>query len=258
MSKIKKIKTFKSKVTLTLEDNTKIDVDKNVFPDFYLYVGKNLTKKEIAEINKSNDAASLLQYALKLRQKNAYTEYRMREKLYDKGGKKDQIDIVIKKLKHSGLINDKKYIEDYIEYYNSLNYGKNKIVSKLMDKGIFKETLDRLVFPKAIELKKANKNLKHFENKYSKYNDAQKKQHIYQAYIADGFDVDIAKEMVNEVKSNTPSDEKKKLDEDFEKVYRKYRVKYKKKDLRTKLISALAGKGYKINDIINLIERKHL
>ena len=256
--KIKRIKVYKAKVVLTLEDKRKIDVDKNVFPNFYLYEGKNLTKKELTELLKQNDNAALLQYALKLREKTMYTEYRMREKLYERGGLKSQVDEVIKSLKKSGFIDDRKFIEEHIEYYNSLNYGKNKIINKLLEKGIFKETLDRIVFPLATEKRKATRIFKKLNDKYSKFNDTKRKEHIYQAYIAFGFDRDIALEMVGHVQQSSPKEETNKLDADFNKVYKRYQLKYNKKEIKSKLIAYLASKGYKINDILKLLERKRI
>lgn len=256
--KIKKVRVCKSKVVLTLEDKRKIDVDKNVFPNFYLYEGKNLTKKELIELLKQNDNAALLQYALKLREKSSYTEYRMREKLYDRGGLKSQVDEVIKSLKKSGVIDDRKFIEEHIEYYNSLNYGKNKIINKLLEKGIFRETLDRIVFPLATEKRKATRIFKKLNEKYSKFNDTKRKEHIYQAYIAYGFDKDIAAEMVGQVQQSSPKEETNKLEADFNKVYKRYQLKYNKKEIKSKLIAYLASKGYKINDILKLLERKRI
>ena len=182
----------------------------------------------------------------------------MREKLYDKGGLKSQVDDVIKTMKKSGLIDDRKFIEEHIEYYNSLNYGKNKIIQKLLEKGIFKETLDRIVFPLATEKRKAAKIFKKLNEKYSKYNDAQRKQKVYQAYIALGFDADIAQDMVGSLQKSSPKEENDKLEVEFNKVYKRYQLKYNKKEIKSKLLSYLASKGFRINDILKLFERKHI
>ena len=258
MPVIKKIKILKNKVKLQLEDSSVIEMDKNVYSNFYLYVGKDLSKKEIKAIETFNDTSTYMNYALKLRQKSLYSEYHMREKLYDKGANKEQVDFVIKKLKENGLIDDKVFIEEYIEYYNSLNYGKNKIISKLKEKGIFEDKLEKVNFPISIERKKANNQLPKLEKRYEKYNETQKKQHIYQALLSLGFDVEIAKEVSDKVRTSSPREENKKLERDFEKALAKYKRKYQKRELKSKLIGHLASKGYKINDIMSLMERKGL
>ena len=38
---IKKIKILKSKVTITFDNKEKLELDKNVYPNFYLYEGKD-------------------------------------------------------------------------------------------------------------------------------------------------------------------------------------------------------------------------
>ena len=257
--KIKKIKILKNKVVITFSDNDeKMEINKDIFVNFYLYEGKEISNKELKEIKNQNDSFSYLAYAFKLRQKSLYSEYKMREKLYDKGANKEQVDYVIKVLKQNDLIDDDAFIEDFIEYYNSLNYGKNKIKTKLLEKGIFQERIDKIKFPVTIERKKAKNILPKLERKYEKYNDKQKKQHIYQAYISNGFDNDIAMEMLEEVKDNNPKEENKKLERDFDKIYLRYKKKYNKKELRNKVLMALVNKGYKMKDVINLIERKGL
>ena len=50
----------------------------------------------------------------------------------------------------------------------------------------------------------------------------------------------------------------KKLDKDFEKVYLRLSNKYQKKELKQKVIMSLVGKGYRINDVMKVVERKGL
>ena len=147
MPQIKKVKFLKNKVKVTLDNGDVIELDKNTYPNFYLYEGKELSKKELTKIKNASNSAYLLEYALKLRQKALYSEHKMREKLYEKGGNKEQVDEVIKTLKKNDLIDDRAFIEDHIEYYNSLNYGKNKIITKLLEKGIFMELIEKYSFP---------------------------------------------------------------------------------------------------------------
>lgn len=256
MPKIQTIRKYKSKVKVHFDNDEILEINLDVYPNFYLYVGKEVSKKELEAIKRANDGIEYLNYALTLRQKALYTEYKMREKLYDKGASKPVVDHIIKRMKEMDLIDDEAFIEDHIEYYNSLNYGKNKIKTKLKEKGIFEDRIEKIRFPISIERKKAHNLLNKLEKKYEKYNFVQKKQHIYQAYLSLGFESDIALEMLEYIKDTNPKEENKKLEKDFDKIYLKYKNKYSKKEIRTKLISYLASKGYKINDIINMMERK--
>ena len=258
MSKIKKIKILKNKVTISFYDHDKLELDKDVFTNFYLYEGKEVSKKELNKIESFNQSIYLWNYALKLRQKKLYSEYAMREKLYAKGGKKEEVDEVIKRLKKNDLIDDNAYIEDFIEYCNSLLYGKEKIISKLLEKGIFMEKISKVSFPKAIEKKKAKALLPRLEKKYAKYNNIQKKNHIYQAYIQAGYESDIANEMINHISMASNKEENEKLKKDYQKVYTRLSKKYEKKELKMKLMQNLLAKGYNINEVMKLIERSKL
>ena len=251
--KITKVKILKSKVSVSLDNGKKLSVDKEVFTNFYLYEGKELTKEEYKKIIDLNNSNKLLQYALKLRSKALYSEYKMREKLYNKEANKKEVDKVIKILKGYDLIDDKAYTQELVEYYHSLNYGENKIKTKLSDKGIFKEQIDKIKFPISIEKKKANNILPKLEKKYSKYNASQKKQHIYNAYLSEGFSAGIASEMISKVKEPNQKDELTKLKSDYLKVRTRLSKKYKGKELRQKILSSLLTKGYKMNDILKVL-----
>ncbi len=251
--KITKIKILKNKVNISFDNATKLSIDKEVFTNFYLYEGKELSKEEYKSILELNDTNKLLQYALKLRSKSIYSEYKLREKLYSKEASKRSVDKVIKILKGYDLIDDKAYASDLVEYYNSLNYGENKIKTKLAEKGIFKEIVDKMKFPISIEKKKANNLLPKLEKKYDKYNASSKKSHIYNAYILEGYNKDLASEMMSKIKSPNQKDELDKLKSDYLKSKSRLERKYKGKELKQKILSSLLTKGYKMNDILKVI-----
>ena len=252
--KITKIKILKNKVSITFDSKSKLSIDRNVYTNFYLYEGKEIDKKEYKSLIDLNNSNALLEYALKVRAKSLYSEYQMREKLYKKEASKKEVDKVIKILKGYDLLNDEAYARDLLEYYNSLNYGKNKIIHKISEKGIFDKEINKLSFPVSIERKKANNNLSKLEKKYDKYNYSSKKSHIYNAYIQLGFDSDISNEMINKISKPDSKSEKEKLQNDYKKVKTRLERKYQGKELKQKIIQSLMQKGYCLNDIINLVK----
>lgn len=251
--KITKVKKLKNKVNVSLDNGSKLSIDNDTFTSFYLYEGKELSKEEYKNITELNNSSKLLAYALKLRSKALYSEFKMREKLYKKEASKKDVDKVIKILKSYDLIDDKAYTQELVEYYNSLNYGENKIRTKLSDKGIFKEQIDKLKFPISIEKKKANNLFPKLEKKYDKYNASQKKQHIYNAYLSEGFSRELASEMISKIKEPNQKDELDKLKSDYLKIKTRLERKYKGKELRQKILSSLLTKGYKMNDILKVL-----
>ena len=251
--KITKIKVLKNKVSITFDNKTKLSVDKDVYSNFYLYENKEVSKKEYQQILSLNDTNTLLQYALKIRSKALYSEYQMREKLYNKDATKAEVDKIIKILKGYDLINDAALASDLTEYYNSLNYGKNKIIHKLSEKGIFQSEIDKIKFPINKERNKAQNVLNKLEKKYEKYNTSSKKSHIYNAYISLGFDPEVANEFSNKIKESSHKDELDKLKNDYQKVKIRLSRKYKGKELKQKCINSLLQKGYKLKDIIKVV-----
>ncbi len=250
---ITKIKNNKSNITIYF-GKEKLTVDNDTFASFYLYQGKILSDKELDEIRKVSDASKYFRYALSLLSKRIYTELNMREKLYAKGANKGQVDRLIIVLKKNDLISDKAFIEDYIEYANEKGYGKNKIIANLTRKGIFKSDIAKISFPLAKERSKAKNTLPRLEKQYDKYNEASKREHIKAALIRQGFDIEVANEVVGYIKPNNKSDEISKLKKDIKATKTRLARKYQGRELKEKCIQCLIRKGYHLNDIIKEME----
>lgn len=254
---IVKIKVNKKDVVISFTDRNKERFASDVLANFYLYEGKTLSNKELTEMRKLSNTSALLKYAMSLLRKGHYSEWKMREKLYNKEAKKSDVDNVIKILKNNDLINDKMLALDLMEYGNERNLGKNKIIQELSSKGVFEEIIDKCKFPYALEKKKAINNLPKLERKYDRYPFEQKKQHIYKSLLSLGFDNDIALEMMNRVNEPKQKEELSKLDKDFDKVYIHQKRKYEGYELKNKVITSLRSKGYKMKDILNMWEKKY-
>lgn len=249
-NKITKIKVNKKDVVISFSKEESIRVVKEVLANFYLYKDKDISRKEIKEIVDFSNNAIYLKYALKLLEKGHYSEWKMREKLYNKGVCKDATNRIIKILKDNDLIDDKAFALDLSYYLEEKNYGKHKIVNYLKDKGIFEDAIKTIKFSDANEKKKALANLPKLEKKYDKYSFNQKKEHIYNALINLGFDADIALSTLSKIKDANPKEEGKKLDRDFSLSLTKYKRKYEGRELKEKVYASLRNKGYKSNDIL--------
>ena len=134
---IKKIRINKKAIAIFFSNGERIDISEEAYTSSYLYVGKELSDKEIAKLTQITSVKKLSQYALSLLSKHHYTEWKMREKLYAKGGSKDDVDYIISKLKELDLINDKEFIEEHNQeiYQNVIDLEKAflKICSLLPD-----------------------------------------------------------------------------------------------------------------------------
>ena len=254
---IVKIKVNKKDVVISFADRSKMRLSLEVLANFYLYEGKTISNKELKAIERLSERAGLLKYAMSLLSKGHYSEWKMREKLYNKEASKKDVDDVIKILKDNDLINDKMFALDLVEYGNERNLGKNKIIQELSSKGIFEEVINKCRFPESLERKKASNNLPKLEKRYAKYPYEQKRQYIYKALLSLGFDHDIALETLNKMSNLKPKDEQNKLERDFAKVLARLKRNYEGYELKNKLIASLRSKGYKMKDILNMWESNY-
>ena len=162
---------------------------------------------------------------------------------------------VIKKLKDNDLLDDRAFMEDLIAWDNERNFGQKKIIEHLKKEGIPDTLISKDHFSRSNELKKAKGLIPKLDKKYSRYAYENKKKHIYQALLAQGFDYDVAKEALNDVKKDKPKEEHTKLLNDFKKIQKRYSSKYEGYQLKQKIYTALASKGYKHSDIRIVMEK---
>lgn len=89
---------------------------------------------------------SLRDYALRLIEFRDRTEKEIRDKLFDKGYDENQIDDEIEFLKNYGYINDSRYAERFtLDAINLKKWGKIRIRTELLRKGIDRETVDNVI-----------------------------------------------------------------------------------------------------------------
>lgn len=252
--KIKDIKIYKDHVTLSFFKGEPLKVSKEAFVSAYLYAGKELSSKEISKLEEITAMSTLLNYALSLVSKKHYSEKEMLEKLLKKENNFPAAKNVINKLKENDLLDDKAFMYDLIAWDNERCFGVNKIIKHLKDKGIPDSLINKVSFPISTERKKAKSLLDKLEKKYERYNNTSKKQHVYQALIAQGYMIDVAKEVSSEVKVSNDKKEISKLNRDFEKTKARYQKKYEGYQLQQKIYTYLLNKGYRYQDIKKVLE----
>jgi len=249
---IDKVKRYKTHVNVYI-DGEKIELSNDVFTSFYLYKGKNISDKEYRQLLDKIDNEKYLSYALRLLSDHLYSEWKIREKLYAKEASKKQVDEVISYLKKNGFIDDQLFIEEYLEYAERNNIGKNKIKENLSRKGIFQEDIDKIRFSESKELAKAKRVLPKLVKRYEKYNAKSQKEHVINALVREGFDLDVALEVTSELSLLDNKKEQALLKKDYELVRTRYSRKYKGKELREKILASLLRKGYKGKDIFKMM-----
>lgn len=189
---------------VVFEDETKLLLNYNIFEKYKVSVDMDFSEDEILEMKYFSDIERAKSRAINYISGKLKTKYEVRLKLKENGFAEDVIDEVLDILEKEEYLNDKIYCEIFIEDKKKLNgYGKNKIKSLLIQKGISKNIFEGFLneFEYEEEFDNALKmGIKKLELLSNEEDNFKKKQKIinYLAYRGFGFDVinDVLKEIL--------------------------------------------------------------
>ena len=195
---------FKEVFEVVFEDETKLLLNYNIFEKYKVSVDMYFSEDEILEMKYFSDIERAKSRAINYISGRLKTKYEVRLKLKENGFAEDVIDEVLDILEKEEYLNDKVYCEIFIEDKKKLNgYGKNKIKSLLIQKGIskniFEDFLNEFEYDEEFDnaLKMGIKKLELLSNEEDNF---KKKQKIinYLTYRGFGFDVinDVLKEIL--------------------------------------------------------------
>ena len=189
---------------VVFEDETKLLLNYNIFEKYKVSVDMYFSENEILEMKYFSDIERAKSRAINYISGKLKTKYEVRLKLKENGFAEDVIDEVLDILEKEEYLNDKIYCEIFIEDKKKINgYGKNKIKSLLIQKGIskniFEDFLNEFEYDEEFDnaLKMGIKKLELLSNEEDNF---KKKQKIinYLTYRGFGFDVinDVLKEIL--------------------------------------------------------------
>ncbi|MFA5481580.1 MAG: regulatory protein RecX, partial [Bacilli bacterium] len=193
---ILKVRYGKQKITIVFIDG-ELKISPNTYTDFRLFPGKILSMQEIAELTDHNSMDKLLRGALASVSKGHPTEKMMREKLQTKGATAKQIEKIIHVLSEGGLLDDAQFVKDYLDYAKNRGYGKHRILEGLNEKGVPGYLINQISFSEESESKRALDILPALEEKFSRYNYAQRKKRIYEALMRLGYTSEVTLHTLN-------------------------------------------------------------
>ena len=237
INKFKKVGNNKYKIIF---DNTELTLYEDIILKYNLLIKKELNEKLLDEIINENSYYSAYDMSLgyiesKLRTKKEIIEYLKR-----KGFDSKYIDYSIEKLEKLGLLNDKLYVESYINDKINLSLdGPYKIKNNLLNLDIDEELIDKYLYKinnevwnkridKIIDKKKSNMNNRSYYMFINKL-----KNDLYNL----GYNKELIEDKLSKIeyKSNA-------LEKEMDKAIRKYNDK-------SKIINYLIRKGYSYEDI---------
>lgn len=166
-----------SRVNVFLDDKFAFGLSKKTLVDFGLFVGKEITEKEIDEILEKDQRVKALEKSFRWLGMRPRSQKELVKKLKEKGFAEKIIQKTLKKLKEFGYLDDEKFARAWSEMRKLSGKGKFVIQRELKEKGIDEETIKKILeeykeedeFERVLELAKKKiktyKNLKPFEQK---------------------------------------------------------------------------------------------
>ncbi|KXB45086.1 regulatory protein RecX [Tissierellia bacterium KA00581] len=200
--KVKKIEFDKKREVfkVSFEDENELLVNYETFEKYKISLDTDFTLNEVLEMKYFSDIERAKLKAIKFVLGKFKTKMEVRKKL-NKEFDNDIIDEVLNFLEKNSYVDDRNYAIYFIEDKQKLNgYGKNKIKSLLIQKGISKQIIDEFIFDEDNEFENALKMgikklnlLKNEENRFKK------KQKIINYLAYRGFSFDIIQKVLGEI-----------------------------------------------------------
>lgn len=199
------IKYNKSKEVFEVifEDETKLLLNYNIFEKYKVSVDMDFSETEILEMKYFSDIERAKSRAINYISGKLKTKYEVRLKLRENEFSNEVIDEVLEILENEEYLNDRLYCEIFIEDKKRLNgYGKNKIKSLLIQRGIsksiFEDFLDNFEYEDEFDnaVKMGIKKLNLLANEEDKF---KKKQKIINYLAYRGFSFDVINDVLKEI-----------------------------------------------------------
>lgn len=188
---------------VVFEDETKLLLNYNIFEKYKVSVDMDFSENEIQEMKYFSDIERAKSRAINYISGKLKTKYEVRLKLKEKDFTEDIIDEVIDILEKEEYLNDRLYCEVFIEDKKQLNgYGKNKIKSLLIQKGVlksvFEDFLDEFEYEEEFDnaLKMGIKKLNLLSNEEDVF---KKKQKLINYLAYRGFSFDVINDVLREI-----------------------------------------------------------
>lgn len=188
---------------VVFEDETKLLLNYNIFEKYKVSVDMDFSETEIQEMKYFSDIERAKSRAINYISGKLKTKYEVKLKLKEKDFTEDIIDEVIDILEREEYLNDRLYCEVFIEDKKQLNgYGKNKIKSLLIQKGVsksvFEDFLDEFEYEEEFDnaLKMSIKKLNLLSNEDDNF---KKKQKLINYLAYRGFSFDVINDVLREI-----------------------------------------------------------
>ena len=137
------------------------------------------------------DREKLLSYSLKILNRKDYTTSEIREKLLKRCDDEILVRDIISKLISLDLLNDRRYVENYIGFKVERGWGPEKIKYELIRRGILESEIEKSLkekYPQQLIKENIERNLKNWIRKNGEISDRKKLDRLFKYLFRLGFD----------------------------------------------------------------------
>ena len=254
MKKISKIKKNNNKYTIILSDNSSLSFYSDTLIKYNLLKPREISDKELEEIINYNDYIEAYNKALTYISYKQRTKKEIKDKLCNYSI--DVIDKVIKKLDELSLLDEKKYIEAFInDQINLGNKGPFYIKKELKKLNINIDYIDEI-------LNNINENVwiekvKKIVDKKINTNKKLPKESLLLKIKNDLILLGYSKNIIDKVLSNIIIEEDSEVIKmAFDNEYKRLSKKYKDKELEKKVKYNLYKKGFSLERIEEILNKR--
>ena len=254
MKKISKIKKINNKYTIILSDNSSLSFYSDTLIKYNLLKPREISDKELEEVINYNNYIEAYNKALTYISYKQRTKKEIKDKLCNYSI--DVIDKVIKKLDELSLLDEKKYIEAFInDQINLGNKGPFYIKKELKKLNINIDYIDEILnnINEDVWIEKVKKIV------YKKINTNKKlpKERLLLKIKNDLILLGYSKNIIDKVLSNiTIEEDNEVIEMAFDKEYKRLSKKYKDKELEKKVKYNLYKKGFSLERIEEILNKR--
>jgi regulatory protein len=260
ITKITRQKNNVERYNIFLNENYAFAVDEGTLIKFGLQKGKVLEQFEIDEIQYEDEIAKAFNKGLNFLSFQMRSEHEVKTKLLQAGHGEAVVQEAIHKLTNLGFLNDESFSKALVETRKrTAKKGpaaiRQDLIQKGIDKGLQQQVLSTFSHEEQLKLamELAEKAVRANQNKTP----SQVKQKIQDVLLRKGYTYTVVAEILDQIELDREEDEWTVLiDQQGEKVWRKYSTKFTGFQLYQKVKQALYQKGFPIEIINEFIEQK--
>lgn len=254
MKKISKIKKINNKYTIILSDNSSLSFYSDTLIKYNLLKPREISDKELEEVINYNNYIEAYNKALTYISYKQRTKKEIKDKLCNYSI--DVIDKVIKKLDELSLLDEKKYIEAFInDQINLGNKGPFYIKKELKKLNINIDYIDEILnnINEDVWIEKVKK----IVDKKINTNKKLPKERLLLKIKNDLILLGYSKNIIDKVLSNIIIEEDSEVIEmAFDNEYKRLSKKYKDKELEKKVKYNLYKKGFSLEGIEEILNKR--